>query len=335
MNTERLNVLVVGGAGYVGSHACKALHLAGYRPVVYDDLSNGHAEAVKWGPLLRASLGDRDALRSAFQAHDIAAVLHFAAFIEAGQSVISPLSFYQNNVQGTLNLLAAMAEAHVRRLVFSSTAAVYGEPQTESLVESHPWKPINPYGRSKLMVEDVLRDCAAVDQIDFTALRYFNAAGADPDGELGEDHQPETHLIPLVLQAAAGLRPQISVYGTDYETRDGTCERDYVHVSDLAHAHVLALGRLLGGQGSLVANLGNGRGFTVREIISTARAVTGCPIEVQEAPRRTGDPARLVADATLAQAVLGWTPRYSQPEVQIAHAWRWMCASLQNAKRIA
>lgn len=270
-------VLVTGGAGFVGSHACKALAAEGFCPVAYDDLSNGCREAVQWGPLEVGSLQDTERLGAVFAHHRPVGVLHFAAFIEAGESVREPTRFYANNVGGTMALLSAMRAAAVDRLVFSSTAAVYGEPRQIPIAETHPLEPINPYGRGKLMVEQVLADIAAAQGGRFVALRYFNAAGADPDGDLGENHDPETHLIPLVLQATFGLRPEIAVFGTDYDTPDGTCIRDYVHVSDLARAHVLALRRLLDGGESLKANLGTGRGFSVREVIDAAAAVTGVP----------------------------------------------------------
>src|SRR3954453_19995771 len=291
-------VLVTGGAGFVGSHTCKALARAGFRPVVYDDLSNGVREAVRWGPLEVGALEDEARLADVIARHKPVAVLHFAAFIEAGESVREPERFYQNNVAGTLALLRATRGAGIDKLVFSSTAAVYGNPEVTPIPESHPLRPVNPYGRSKLMVEQILADVAAARGLRYAALRYFNAAGADPDGELGENHQPETHLIPLVLQAAYGQRPDITVFGTDYDTPDGTCVRDYVHVADLAEAHALALRRLLGGGESLVANLGTGRGFPVREMIDTVGRVPGRPIPVKPAGRRPGDPAVLVADAT-------------------------------------
>ena len=313
-------VLVTGGAGFVGSHACKALAGAGYRPVVYDNLSNGVAEAVKWGPLEIGDLHDAARLAAVVDRHKPLGVLHFAAFIEAGESVDAPTRFYRNNVAGTLALLGVMRAAAIDKIVFSSTAAVYGEPEVAPIPETHPLRPVNPYGRGKLMVEEILRDVSAADGLGYCALRYFNAAGADPDGELGENHDPETHLIPLVLQAAYGLRPEIAIYGTDYDTPDGTCIRDYVHVSDLAAAHVLALRRLLDGGENLVANLGTGRGYSVREVIDTVEEVTGRAIPVREAGRRPGDPAVLVAEASQARQRLGWQPSYEKLFEQVTHA---------------
>lgn len=314
------SVLVTGGAGFVGSHTCKALAAAGYRPVVYDDLSNGVEDAVRWGPLEVGSLHDEAHLASVVARHEPRAVLHFAAFIEAGESVREPDRFYRNNVAGTLALLRVMRNAGIGQIVFSSTAAVYGNPERTPIPEDHPLRPVNPYGRSKLMIEEMLADIAAAQGLRYAALRYFNAAGADQRGELGENHRPETHLIPLVLQAAYGERPDIAVFGTDYDTPDGTCVRDYVHVADLAEAHTLALRRLIDGGGSLAANLGTGRGFSVREVIDAVRRVTGRPIPVRLADRRPGDPAVLVADATRARQELGWVPAFPYLETLIRHA---------------
>ncbi|WP_341704390.1 UDP-glucose 4-epimerase GalE [Ferrovibrio sp.] len=317
-------ILVAGGAGFVGSHVCKALAAAGFRPVVYDDLSAGHEDAVRWGPLERGDIRDGGRLAAVLAQHRPMAALHFAARIEAGESMRDPGAFYAVNVGGTLSLLQALREAGIGICVFSSTAAVYGLPQSATLAESHPLLPVNPYGATKLAAERMLADFAYAHGSRFVALRYFNAAGADPDGELGERHDPETHLIPLVLQAAAGQRPQIAVYGTDYPTPDGTCIRDYVHVSDLAAAHVLALRHLLGGGDSARLNLGNGSGFSVRQVIDAARHVTGRAIPVQEAARRAGDPPVLVADAAQSRAVLGWQPQRAALETQIGDAWAWL-----------
>ncbi len=324
-------VLVVGGAGFVGSHVCKALARAGFRPVVYDDLSNGIREAVKWGPLEVGALADEGRLAEVIRRHQPVGVLHFAAFIEAGISIREPEAFYRNNVGGTLSLLNAMRETGLDKLVFSSTAAVYGDPEQVPIPESHPWRPVNPYGRSKLMVEDILRDTAAARNLRFCALRYFNAAGADPEGELRENHEPETHLIPLTLQAAHGARPDIAIFGDDYETPDGTCIRDYVHVADLAEAHVLALSRLLSGGDPLVANLGTGRGHSVREVIDTVQAVSGKTFTVLRKPRREGDPAVLVADPKVAIRELGWRSKYSDLSVQIEHAQNAYLGTLARA----
>lgn len=317
-------VLVTGGAGFVGSHACKALHAAGFVPVTYDDLSGGHADAVRWGPLERGDIRDDARLRDVLLRHRPVAALHFAARIEAGASVHDPAIFQAVNVDGTRCLLEALQRADIASCVLSSTAAVYGAPQASPIAEDHALRPVNPYGETKLAAETLLADFAARHGSRFAALRYFNAAGADPDGELGERHEPETHLIPLVLQVAAGQRTQITIYGNDYNTPDGTCIRDYVHVSDLAEAHVLALRHLLAGGVSLRLNLGTGQGWSVRQVIETARRVTGRKIAVQESGRRAGDPPALVADATQARQMLGWRPQRAALETQIADAWRWM-----------
>lgn len=320
-------ILVTGGAGFVGSHACKALHGAGFVPVTYDNLSSGHADAVRWGPLERGDIRDTARLRDVLVRHRPVAALHFAARIEAGESVHDPACFHAVNVEGTRCLLEALQQADIASCVLSSTAAVYGAPQIMPIPEDHALRPVNPYGDSKLAAENLLADFAARHGSRFAALRYFNAAGADPDGELGERHDPETHLIPLALQTALGRRTQIAVYGSDYDTPDGTCIRDYVHVSDLAEAHVLALRHLLDGGASLRLNLGTGQGCSVRQVIETAQRVTGRKIAVQDGRRRAGDPPVLVADATKARQVLGWQPRRAALETQIADAWRWMMQS--------
>jgi len=317
-------VIVTGGAGFIGSHTCKALAATGFTPVAVDNLSNGTPSAVRWGPLEKGSLEEPGFLDEVFRRHRPLAVLHFAAFIEAGESMKVPGTFYRNNVAGTLALTEAMARAGIPVLIFSSTAAVYGNSEVMPITEAHPLLPVNPYGRSKLMAETVLADLAATSNLRFTALRYFNASGADPDGELGENHEPETHLIPLVLQAAYGLRPSIRIFGTDYPTPDGTCIRDYIHVHDLAQAHLLALRRLLEGGDSAQMNLGTGRGFSVREIVETAASVTGLPINAINEARRPGDPAVLVADAGMARRLLGWSPRYTDVQDHIRHAARWI-----------
>lgn len=317
-------ILVTGGAGFVGSHTCKALARAGFLPVTYDDLSNGIGEAVRWGPLEVGNLADRTRLAAVFDRHRPAAVIHFAAFIEAGVSVREPGRFYENNVAGTLSLLRAMEQAGCDRIVFSSTAAVYGDPDHTPIAEDHPLRPVNPYGRSKLMVENILADLTAAHGLRVATLRYFNASGADPERELGENHQPETHLIPLVLQAALGLRPEIAIFGFDYDTPDGTCIRDYVHVADLADAHVLALRHLLDGGACLTANLGTGHGFSVLEVVKAVEAVTGLSVPVRRADRRPGDPAILVADNRLARTELHWRPRFIDIGDHIRHAAAWM-----------
>jgi UDP-arabinose 4-epimerase len=318
------SVLVTGGAGYIGSHACKALALAGRRPIAYDNLVYGHGSAVKWGPFVHGDILDRERLEWAFREHRITAVMHFAAYAYVGESVGDPAKYYRNNVTGALTLLDAMRARGVSKFVFSSSCATYGVPSTPLIAETHAQAPVNPYGRSKLMIEQALSDYGLAYGLSSVALRYFNAAGADPDGEIGETHDPETHLIPLVLQTAAGLRSQITVFGDDYDTPDGTCLRDYIHVSDLAQAHVLALESLTGTGGVTPYNLGVGKGFSVQEIIAAAREITGRPIQVEMGARRAGDPPALVADASAARRGLGWTPQHSGMEEMIASAWRWL-----------
>ncbi|WP_291319333.1 UDP-glucose 4-epimerase GalE [Desulfonatronospira sp.] len=320
---KNAQVLVTGGAGYIGSHMAKMLHQAGVRVVVLDDLSRGHREALRYGEACIGGTGDRELLDSLFSRHSFDAVLHFAAFIEVGESVAAPAAYYHNNVMNAQVLLDAMLQYQVQNLVFSSTAAVFGEPVSIPINETHPKAPVNPYGRSKAMVEQILEDYQAAYGLQWVSLRYFNAAGADPQGELGERHHPETHLIPLVLQAASGRRSGISVFGNDYDTGDGSCIRDYIHVYDLCQAHMLALERLLGGRGGGCYNLGNGQGFSVRQVIEAAGRVTRRNIPAEDNPRRPGDPARLVADSTLAREELGWHPRRSDLETIIEDAWRW------------
>ena len=316
-------VLVVGGAGYIGSHMVKALCESGRKVVVLDNLVSGHRDAVAEGAtFVEGEMADREFLGDLFQRNEITAVMHFGAFIEVGESVRAPGKYYGNNVAATLVLLEAMVQHGVRTFIFSSTAAVYGEPCYTPIDEAHPCAPINPYGRTKWMVETILRDYQQAHDLRSVSLRYFNAAGADPGGSLAERHEPETHLIPIVLEAAAGRRPHVAVYGRDYPTADGTCVRDYVHVTDLCQAHLLALRYLEEGGSSAAFNLGNGGGFSVQEVIDTARAVTGRAIEVVDGPRRDGDPAVLVADATAARDVLGWQPAYTSLEPIVEHAWR-------------
>jgi UDP-arabinose 4-epimerase len=316
-------VLVTGGAGYIGSHACKALARAGYTPVTYDSLVTGHREAVKWGPLEIGDTRDAARLGAVIGEYRPVAAMHFAAFIAVGESVQDPAKYYDNNVFGSLSLLRALRDGGVDRIVFSSTAAVYGEPETASIAEDHPRRPINPYGFSKHAVEVMLADFATAHGLRSVALRYFNAAGADPDGEIGEGHDPETHLIPIVLQAAAGEREYLQIFGDDYPTKDGTCIRDYIHVSDLADAHVRALAYMEGHAGAAAFNLGNGRGFSVREIVDMAARVTGRAVPTRIAPRRDGDSAVLVADFSRAARALGWTPKFTAVEDQVGHAWNW------------
>lgn len=316
-------ILVVGGAGYIGSQMVKLLLAAGYHVVTFDNLSHGYRDAVLGGDFVLGDLANRAELEGLFTRYTFAGVMHFASFIEVGESVRDPGKYYQNNVACTLNLLDTMVAHGCPPFIFSSTAAIFGEPQYVPLDEAHPKQPINPYGRSKWMIEQILTDYDQAYGLKSTCLRYFNAAGADPEGHLGERHDPETHLIPLVLQAASGRRSQITVFGQDYETPDGTCIRDYIHVYDLCQVHLLALEQLLTGKPSAVYNLGNGSGFSVKQVIEVAKAVTGRDIPVVLGQRRPGDPARLVADSTLARQVLGWQPQYADLASIIAHAWQW------------
>ena len=315
-------ILVVGGAGYIGSHMVKALLEAGHEVVVLDNLSTGHRELLTGGTLVEGSLGDRTALDEIFDVHSIGAVMHFAAFSLVGESVQQPLKYYRNNISETVSLLEAMVRNGVLRFIFSSTAAVYGEPEKTPIGEDHPCRPTNPYGTSKLCVEQMLADCDRAHGLKSICLRYFNAAGADASGAIGEMHDPESHLIPLVLKAALARTP-VKVFGTDYPTPDGTCLRDYVHVTDLAQAHLLALQALLDGAGSRAYNLGNSVGYSVRQVIDIAGRVSGREIETVEEPRRAGDPAVLVADAGRIKAELGWKPGYEDLERIIETAWRW------------
>ncbi len=316
-------ILVTGGAGYIGSHTNKLLHQQGYDTIVYDNLAHGHRECAKWGTFVPGDLADRDALRTLFQQNRIAAVMHFAAYTDVRESTEFPEKYYQNNVANILNLLSAMIEHGVHRLVFSSTCAVYGNPRQIPISEDHPLDPISPYGRTKHMVETILKDLSEAHGIRYASLRYFNAAGADPDGEIGEWHEPETHLIPLVLDAALGRRADVKIFGTDYETPDGTCIRDYVHVTDLAAAHVAALDHLKNTGKSDVFNLGNGNGFSVRQIIDAACHVTGRPVRFEEVGRRPGDPGTLIGSSDKARRVLGWRPRFKDLSGIIATAWGW------------
>ncbi len=319
-------VLVTGGAGYIGSHAALALEAAGYQTVILDNLEYGHKELVAQhlkAEIIVGDTTDRALLDEIFSSYQIAAVLHFAAYIAVGESVSEPAKYYRNNVYGTLNLLEAMVAHNVKKLVFSSTCAIYGPPKTVPIPEDHPQNPISPYATSKLMVEKMLLDFQVAYGLQSVCFRYFNAAGADPQGRLGEDHHPETHLIPLVLLTALGQRDSLSIYGSDYETRDGTCIRDYIHVSDLADAHVKGLEYLLEGGETSFFNLGNGSGFTVKEVIEPARRITGKPIEVVFCDRRPGDPPSLAGTSDRAKSILGWQPQYPDIETIITHAWQW------------
>ncbi|MCF8481438.1 MAG: UDP-glucose 4-epimerase GalE [Rhodospirillum sp.] len=327
-------VLVTGGAGFVGSHVCAALAEAGYRPVAYDSLCKGYRDAVQWGPLEVGDVLDGVRLAQVLDRHDPLGVIHCAGLIEAGRSVVAPAPFYQVNVLGTLSILRALAEREGERiLILSSTAAVYGEPVSLPITESHPLAPVNPYGRSKMMAEMVLRDMTVAHGVRYGVLRYFNAAGADPRGRLRDRHVPTSHLIPMALEASYGKRQALMVFGSDYETEDGTCLRDYVHVSDLAEAHLAGLRHLLGGGPSFTANLGTGVGHSVRQVIRAVERVTGRPLPLVEAGRRAGDPAVLVADATLARSLLGWVPGHPDLEVQVAHANRSFAEDMDLSSR--
>jgi UDP-glucose-4-epimerase GalE len=316
-------VLVTGGAGYIGAHACKSLARAGYEPVVFDNLSRGHRAAVRWGPLIQGELADRERLRSAIEQYRVAAVMHFAAYAYVGESVSDPALYYRNNLGGSLSLLEAMRASGVDRMVFSSTCATYGIPDSVPIEETAPQLPVNPYGETKLAIERALHWYGQAYGVRSVSLRYFNAAGADPDGEIGESHDPETHLVPLVLQAACGRRAQIDIYGTDYPTPDGTAIRDYIHVADLAAAHLRALEHLRAGNGSVALNLGTGRGHSVREVIAAAEAVAGKTVPRREVARRPGDPAALVADPARAAELLGWRAEMSDLETIIRTALAW------------
>ena len=316
-------ILITGGAGYVGSHCTKALAAAGHDSVVFDNLLFGHREFARWGPLIEGDIRDASALDAVFSAYRFDAVMHFAALAYVGESVTAPSRYYDVNVNGTRTLLDAMVRAGVHSIIFSSSCAIYGEPERMPIIEHTVPNPINPYGFSKLVCERMMDDFDLAHGLKSARLRYFNAAGADPTAEIGEDHDPETHLIPLVLDAASGKRPNVMVYGTDYPTPDGTAVRDYIHVDDLARAHVLALQHLLNKGDTVAVNLGTGHGASVRQVIDTARRITGREIVVRDASRRAGDPPVLVADAKKASAVLGWAPQYSDLAAIITDAWRW------------
>jgi UDP-arabinose 4-epimerase len=316
-------VLVTGGAGYIGSHACKALARTGYDPVVFDNLVYGHREAVRWGPLVEGDLADRRLLHDTLDRFGIEAVMHFAAYAYVGESMAKPELYFRNNVVNSLALLETMREAGIGRIVFSSSCATYGVPDSVPIREDMPQRPVNPYGESKLMVERMLHWQGVVHGLGHVSLRYFNAAGADAEGETGEHHEPETHLIPLILDAALGRRPEIEVYGTDYPTPDGSAVRDYIHVTDLAEAHVLALRHLERGGASSALNVATGTGHSVREVIATAERVTGKRVPRRDSARRPGDPPALVADAARARSVLGWVPAHSDLDTIIATAWDW------------
>lgn len=316
-------VLVCGGAGYIGSHVNKQLHKQGYETVVFDNLIYGHREAVKWGHFIQGDLKNLDEIEAVFREYQIEAVFHFAAFAYVGESVEKPEKYYYNNVSNTLNLLHAMKKYGCNKIILSSTCATYGEPEKVPITEEMQQKPINPYGASKLMVERIFQDYSKAYGLKFVVLRYFNAAGADPEGEIGESHIPETHLIPLVLDAASGRRQDIKVFGTDYDTPDGSCIRDYIHVYDLATAHLLALHYLEEGKESSCFNLGNAFGTSVLEVVNSVKKVTDREFAVTLADRRAGDPAKLVGSSEKAQKVLGWKPVYGDIDIIIEHAWKW------------
>jgi UDP-arabinose 4-epimerase len=318
-----MNILVTGGAGYIGSHTAKVLAARGHTPIVIDNLTYGHEWAVKWGPFERGDLGDPEFVKSVFERHRIEAVIHFAANAYVGESMTHPRKYFRNNTVNTLNLLDTMVDHGTTHIVFSSSCATYGVPEHVPIDEAHRQVPVNPYGESKLFVERILYWYDVAYSLRSVPLRYFNASGADPDGEIGEDHDPETHLIPLVIDAARGTRPPVSVFGTDYPTPDGTAIRDYVHVMDLAEGHVRALDYLARGGVSTPVNLGTGIGHSVREVIGAVEQVGGRAVPRVDSPRRAGDPPRLVADAQKAQDVLGWTPRYPELRTIVEHAWRW------------
>jgi UDP-glucose-4-epimerase GalE len=318
-----VSILIVGGAGYIGSQTAKRVAQAGLEPVVFDNLVYGHKWAVKWGPFVEGDLADGALIKDVLEQYKVTAVVHFAAYAYVGESVVHPRKYFRNNVAGTLNLLDAMLDAGVRDIVFSSTCATYGVPRNVPIGEDHPQAPVNPYGETKLAIERALHWYQRAYPIRFAALRYFNAAGADPDGEIGEDHDPETHLIPLVIGAVLGTRPPVKIFGTDYPTPDGTAVRDYVHVMDLADAHLRAIECLRAGTASQAINLGTGRGHSVKEVIDTVARAGGTGVPAIESPRRAGDPPELVAAPTRARDVLGWTCRYPDIEIIVGHAWAW------------
>jgi UDP-glucose 4-epimerase len=316
------NILVAGGAGYIGAHTCLDLYNKGFTPIAYDNLSNGHAEFVQWGPLEIGDIRDREKLDEVLRKHKPVAIMHFAAAIEVGESVRNPGAYYDNNVAGTITLLRAAQAAGIDKMVFSSTCATYGIPSSIPMDEAHTQSPINPYGRSKLIVEQILQDLDLYQGFRSFILRYFNAAGADPEGRIGEWHSPETHAIPIAIETAMGRRPHFQVLGTDYDTRDGSCVRDFVHVLDLADAHTRAIEHLLNHGTSHALNLGTGRGTTVKELLEAVRRVVGRDFKIAHAPRRGGDSPALVADNALARRTIGWSPNHDLESI-IATAWNW------------
>ena len=325
-------ILLTGGAGYIGSHTAKCLSQAGFEPVTIDDLSSGHTWAVKWGPFIKGDIGDQNLIREVVAEYRIQAVLHFAAYTYVGESITDPRKYFRNNVARTLHMLDTLMDCSVKHIIFSSSCATYGDPERVPIAESHPQRPVNPYGESKLMVERILHWYDSAYGIKAACLRYFNAAGADPEGELGETHAPETHLIPLVIHAALGSIDSVSVFGTDYETPDGTAIRDYTHVCDLADAHVLALRYLLNGGSSVHLNLGTGCGHSVLEVIQAVEEISGRRVPVRRSDRRLGDPPVLVADAAKVGEVLNWRVRFADLREIVRTAWNWHSRSVNRAE---
>jgi len=323
MTSPSQHVLVTGGAGYIGSHTCKLLAQQGFKPIAFDNLVYGHEWAVQWGPLEIGDLQDKARIDEVIKKYQPIAVIHFAAFAYVGESVDEPAKYYRNNVSGSLNLLESMKEHGVQHLIFSSTCATYGNPKSIPITEDHPQNPINPYGNSKLIMEQMMADFSHAYDLNYVALRYFNAAGADIEGQIGEDHDPETHLIPLVIEVALGQRSHIQVFGDDYDTPDGSCVRDYIHVTDLAQAHIQALNYLRNGGDSTAYNLGNGQGFSVKEIIEATQRVTGKEIKAVITERRPGDPASLVGDSSRIKQALNWQPQYADIDTILDSAWQW------------
>ncbi len=327
---KRQNILVTGGAGYIGSHVCKALAAKGYTPVVYDNLCSGNREAVQWGPFVEGDIRDRARLKSVFQEYNPVAVMHFAALIQVAESVADPALYYDNNVHGSLCLLDEARLHDVKHIVFSSTAAVYGMPETSPVNEDSKHAPINPYGQTKLSTERMIVDFEKAYGFHYAILRYFNAAGADPENQTGSAYKKDSHIIPLLMRVASGLLPEIKLFGEDYDTPDGTAIRDYIHVTDLADAHILALAHILEGKGNLILNIGKNEGYSVAHVIDVAKRVTGKDIAVNKCPRRPGDPSILVANANRAQQILNWKPRHSDLETIVDTAWKWR--QKQNSK---